>query len=127
MSKKILIIHGPNLNLLGERETSIYGSTSLEEINQDLATLAKDLKIGLETYQSNIEGEIINAIHGAKGKIDAIVINPGGYTHSSVAIRDAISAIKIPTIEVHLSNIHAREEFRQKSVIAPVAVGQISG
>jgi len=127
MAVKILVIHGPNLNLLGERETSVYGKTSLEDVNRELKTLAKELKVDVTTYQNNVEGEIINAIQGAKGKFGAIVINPGGYTHSSVAIRDAIAAVKIPTVEVHLSNIYAREEFRQKSVIAPVAAGQISG
>jgi 3-dehydroquinate dehydratase-2 len=128
MAKKILVIHGPNLNLLGDREVDTYGKTSLEEINDRLAELARELKVEMETYQSNVEGEIVNAIQGAKKKkVDVLVINPGGYTHYSVAIRDAIAGVKIPTIEVHLSNIYAREEFRHKSVIAPVAVGQISG
>ncbi|MFC1511377.1 type II 3-dehydroquinate dehydratase [Candidatus Margulisiibacteriota bacterium] len=127
MTSKILVIHGPNLNLLGERETSVYGKTSLEDVDKELKSLAKQLKVEIETYQNNVEGEIINAIQGARGKFGAIVINPGGYTHSSVAIRDAIAAVKIPTVEVHLSNIYSREEFRQKSVIAPVAAGQISG
>lgn len=124
---KILIIHGPNLNLLGDRETDVYGKLTLTDINQELAKLAKELKIEIEIFQSNIEGEIVNAIQNAKGKILAIVINPGGYTHYSVAIRDSISAVKIPTVEVHLSNIYSREEFRQKSVIASVAAGQITG
>lgn len=124
---KLLVIHGPNLNLLGEREVGIYGKLSLKEIDKQLKALAKKEKVEIETYQSNIEGEIVNAIQRAKGKFRAIVINPGGYTHYSVAIRDAIAATKIPTVEVHLSNIYAREEFRQKSVIAPVASGQIAG
>ncbi|MFH1826288.1 MAG: type II 3-dehydroquinate dehydratase [bacterium] len=124
---KVLIIHGPNLNLLGERETGVYGKTTLADINRQLGVRSGELGVELETIQSNVEGEIINAIQGAKGNIDAIVINPGGYTHTSVAIRDAISAVKVLTIEVHLSNIHAREEFRQKSIIAPVCVGQVAG
>lgn len=127
MPNKILVIHGPNLNLLGEREEDVYGKNSLEDINKKLKALAKELIIEIEAYQSNVEGEIINAIQGAKGKFGAIVINPGGYTHTSVAIRDAIAAVKIPTVEVHLSNIYSREEFRHKSVVAPVAVGQIAG
>ncbi|MEK7376139.1 MAG: type II 3-dehydroquinate dehydratase [Candidatus Margulisiibacteriota bacterium] len=125
--KKILVIHGPNLNLLGEREPGIYGDVSLSEINKKLGSLAKELGVEIETYQSNVEGEIVNAIQNALGKFSAIVLNPGGYTHYSVAIRDAISAVKIPTVEVHLSNIYSREEFRQKSVIAPVCAGQIAG
>ncbi|MBU0672828.1 MAG: type II 3-dehydroquinate dehydratase [Candidatus Margulisbacteria bacterium] len=127
MVNKILVVHGPNLNLLGSREENVYGKVSLEDINNKLVALAKELKVDLETYQSNVEGEIVNTIQAAKGKIGAIVINPGGYTHYSVAIRDAIAAVKIPTVEVHLSNIYAREEFRQKSVIAPVVAGQIAG
>jgi 3-dehydroquinate dehydratase II len=125
--KKILVIHGPNLNLLGDRETSVYGSVTLDSINAELKKEAAGLGAEIEVFQSNIEGEIVNAVQQAKGKFDAIVINPGGYTHYSVAIRDAIAAVKVPTVEVHLSNIYAREEFRQKSVIAPVAVGQIAG
>jgi 3-dehydroquinate dehydratase-2 len=125
--KKILIIHGPNLNLLGEREPEQYGSVTMEQINGDLKKLAAELGVEIETFQSNIEGEIVNAVQNARGKFFAIVLNPGGYTHYSVAIRDAISAVKIPTIEVHLSNIYSREEFRQKSVIAPVCAGQIAG
>ena len=127
MAKKILVIHGPNLNLLGEREEDVYGKTSLDDINVKLKDLAESFSIELETIQSNVEGEIVNAIQGAKGDFAAIVINPGGYTHYSVAIRDAIAAVKLPTVEVHLSNIYAREEFRHKSVIAPVASGQIAG
>lgn len=127
MAKKILIIHGPNLNLLGTREPKVYGKVTLARINSELKSLAKKEGIEIEIAQTNIEGEIVNLIHKAKKIFKAIVINPGGYTHYSVAIRDAISSVKIPTIEVHLSNIHAREEFRHKSVIAPVAVGQISG
>ncbi len=127
MTKQILVIHGPNLNLLGDREASVYGQKTLEEINAQIHEEAAKIGLNAEFFQNNVEGEIVNAIHAAKNKFSAIIINPGGYTHYSVAIRDAISAVKIPTIEVHLSNIYAREEFRHKSVIAPVAVGQIAG
>ncbi len=127
LMKKILVIHGPNLNLLGDRENEIYGKTTLDDINNEMKSLAGQLGAEIDFYQSNIEGEIVNAVQNARGKFDALVINPGGYTHYSVAIRDAISAVKVPTVEVHLSNIHAREEFRQKSVISPVTKGQIIG
>jgi len=126
--KKILVIHGPNLNLLGQRETDIYGGTTLEEINKQLAALAKKEGAELVLVQSNHEGEIVDVIGKApKDGIAAILINPAAYTHTSVAIRDAVAAVKIPTVEVHLSNIYAREDFRHKSLIAPVAHGQISG
>lgn len=125
--KKILVIHGPNLNLLGDRENNIYGDTTLEGINNEVRSLAGELGMDIDFFQSNVEGEIVNAVQKAKGTYSVVIINPGGYTHYSVAIRDAISAVQIPAIEVHLSNIHAREEFRQKSVIAPVAKGQIMG
>ena len=125
--RKILVIHGPNLNLLGTREVDVYGSTTIEEINKDLNEAAKASKVTLEIMQSNHEGEIVEKIGGAKGKFNAILINPAAYTHTSVAIRDAISAVSIPTVEVHLSNIYAREEFRHTSLIAPVAKGQVSG
>lgn len=123
---KILVIHGPNLNLLGTREMKIYGTQSLEEIDKDMRKLAKELGLELTIRQSNHEGEIVELIQNSGG-YSAIIINPAAYTHTSIAIRDAISAVKIPTIEVHLSNIYRREEFRQKSLIAPVATGQISG
>lgn len=126
--KKILIIHGPNLNLLGKRETDIYGHASLDKIDKSLAKEARGLKLSIEIFQSNHEGEIVQKIQDApKAKFDAIIINPAAYTHTSVAIRDAVSAIDVPVIEVHLSNIYAREEFRHTSLIAPVAAGQISG
>ncbi len=126
--KKILIIHGPNLNLLGQREPDVYGKFTLEDINKKLKDLAKSKNIALEIIQTNSEGEIVDSLHNAQKKeIKAVVMNPGGYTHSSVAIRDAISAVKIPLVEVHISNIYSREEFRHKSLIAPVAVGQIAG
>jgi len=124
---KILIIHGPNLNLLGEREVDLYGKTTLDEINRSLKKLAHEEAVEIKIIQSNSEGEIIEAIQKAKEKAKAMVINPGAYTHYSIAIRDAIASVNIPAIEVHLSNIYAREEFRAQSVIAPVAVGQISG
>lgn len=124
---KILVIHGPNLNLLGKREPEIYGTKDIEAINKELLARAKEEEIELETFQSDIEGEIVKTIGQAKGKVDALIINPAAYTHTSVAIRDAISATSIPTIEVHLSNIYAREEFRHQSLIAPVALGQICG
>lgn len=125
---KILVIHGPNLNLLGQREKSIYGETTLEEINARLQALAKDKGISLEILQSNHEGEIVDTIGKAKDHgISVILINPAAYTHTSVAIRDAIAAVEIPAVEVHLSNIYAREEFRHTSLIAPVCHGQVSG
>ena len=123
----VLIIHGPNLNLLGTREPEVYGSTTLEDINAMLTDEAKRLGIELRTVQSNSEGALVDAIQAAKGWADAIVMNPAAYTHTSVALRDAVSAVGIPTIEIHLSNIHAREEFRHRSLIAPVAAGQIAG
>ena len=125
--RKILVIHGPNLNLLGTREPDVYGSVTIDDINKDLKRCAKSKGISLEIMQSNHEGDIVEKIGGSKGKFDAILINPAAYTHTSVAIRDAISAVSIPTVEVHLSNIYAREEFRHTSLIAPVAMGQVSG
>lgn len=124
---KILVIHGPNLNLLGHREPSIYGATALEEINNRLREYATKHGAELQIMQSNHEGEIIDALHRACGWADGIVINAGAYTHYSYAIRDAIAAIGIRTVEVHFSNIHARESFRHSSVIAPVCLGQIAG
>ena len=125
--KKILVIHGPNLNLLGSREVKVYGKVTIDGINKDLEAIAKSKKVSLEIIQSDHEGDIVEAIGRAKAKFDAILINPAAYTHTSVAIRDAISAVDIPTVEVHLSNIYAREEFRHTSLIAPVARGQVSG
>ncbi|MES2201450.1 MAG: type II 3-dehydroquinate dehydratase [candidate division FCPU426 bacterium] len=127
MKKKILLLHGPNLNMLGTRETDIYGKSSLEAINKGLTDLAAELGVELNIFQSNHEGELVEAIQGAVGKADVIIINPAAYTHTSVAIPDAISAVKLPTIEVHLSNIYRREEFRRHSMVAAVAIGQISG
>ncbi|MBF8984439.1 type II 3-dehydroquinate dehydratase [Lutibacter sp. B2] len=124
---KILVIHGPNLNLLGIRERHIYGTKDISFVNECIKKEAEKLKIEVEIFQSNSEGSIIDKIHEAMDDKNIIIINAGAYTHYSYAIRDAIASTRIPTIEVHLSNIHAREEFRSKSVIAPVCVGQISG
>lgn len=120
-------MNGPNLNLLGEREPGIYGNESLASINSALAAEGEKLGATLDFFQSNHEGELIDKLHAARGEYSAIILNAGAYTHYSIAIRDAIAAIKLPVIEVHLSNIHSREEFRHTSVIAPVCKGQISG
>lgn len=124
---KILVIHGPNLNLLGTREPEIYGTLSLDQINSSLKQLAVDLGCEISSIQSNSEGALVDAIQSARGVCQGILINPAAYTHTSVAIRDALAAVDLPTVEVHLSNIHKREEFRHHSFVAPVAVGQISG
>ena len=124
---KILVLHGPNLNLLGSREPDVYGTVTLESVDAMLEEEAKARGVELKTVQSNSEGELVSAIQEAASWADALIINPAAYTHTSVALRDAISAVGIPAIEVHLSNIYAREEFRHHSYIAPVAVGQISG
>ncbi len=124
--RKILVIHGPNLNLLGKRKPEVYGDMDLEKINGEIKKFSKDNDFEVKIIQSNEEGEIVDAIQKTDG-FSAIVINPGGYTHTSVAIRDAIEAVDIPTVEVHLSNIYAREDFRHVSMSAPVCVGQISG
>jgi 3-dehydroquinate dehydratase-2 len=123
----ILVLHGPNLNLLGQREPGIYGWTSLDDINQLLEEEAQRLQVKISALQSNHEGVLIDAIHNAYGQHQGILINPGAYTHTSVAIRDAIAGVALPTVEVHLSNVYRREEFRHHSYIAPVAIGQISG
>ncbi|MGF1591398.1 MAG: type II 3-dehydroquinate dehydratase [Pleurocapsa sp.] len=123
----ILVLHGPNLNLLGLREPNIYGSVTLAEINRALELDGKKLKVSVDCLQSNCEGVLIDAIHKARTKYQGIIINAGAYTHTSVAIRDAVAGVAIPTVEVHLSNIYTREEFRHHSYIAPVAIGQISG
>jgi len=125
--KKILVIHGPNLNLLGKREPDIYGRVTLQQINNELKKIAKKRKVGLTIKQSNYEGEIVGLIGKMNNKYDALLINPAAYTHTSVAIRDAIAAAGILTVEVHLSNIYSREEFRQKSLVSPVAKGTIMG
>lgn len=124
---KILVLHGPNLNLLGKREPSVYGRLTLDELNRRLNDFAAELGVEVICRQSNHEGELIDILHNAAAEVDAVVFNPGAYTHYSFALRDAVSSLGIPTIEVHLSNIYAREDFRRNSVIAPVAAGQISG
>lgn len=124
---KILVLHGPNLNLLGTREPDIYGRVTLDRINAELETLAAELGCELTIIQSNSEGELVGAIQSAMGIYRGILINPAAYTHTSVAIRDALSAVGLAVVEVHLSNIHKREEFRRHSFVAPVAVGQICG
>lgn len=123
----ILVLHGPNLNLLGVREPEVYGTLTLDDINSALAGLAAELGCSLSIVQSNSEGEIVDTIQAAIGRFNGILINPAAYTHTSVAIRDALSAVSLPVVEVHLSNIHRRESFRRRSYIAPVSVGQICG
>ncbi len=124
---KILVIHGPNLQLLGVRNPEVYGSVDLDTINQQLRAIAAENQSSIDVHQSNHEGEIVDTIGRSRGEYSGILINPAAYTHTSVAIRDAVEAAQIPTVEVHLSNIYARESFRQHSLIAPVCVGQISG
>jgi len=124
---KILLLHGPNLNLLGWREPGIYGTVGFDEINARMKRVAAENGAELRVFQSNSEGALVDAIHDARNWADGIVINPGAYAHYSIAIRDALSAVKLPTIEVHLSNVHAREEFRHKLVLSPVCVAVICG
>lgn len=124
---KVLFLNGPNLNLLGTREPEVYGRTTLTDIESKVRQRAQSLKVVVDFRQSNLEGELVGWIQEAKGRFDAIVINAAAYTHTSIALRDAISAVAVPTIEIHLSNIHAREEFRHRSLIAPVCRGQICG
>lgn len=126
-NKKVLVVHGPNLDRLGKREKSIYGDLSLEELNQEIADVAKKLNLDVELYQSNKEGELVSKINSAGPAYDFLIINPGAYTHTSYAIQDAIRASDLPAIEVHLSNIGAREAFRRFSVVAPACIGTIAG
>jgi 3-dehydroquinate dehydratase II len=126
-SVTVLVIHGPNLNLLGEREVSIYGRTRLAEINRRLRELGKELQLKVQTFQSNSEGAIVDRIQQARGHVDALLINPAGYTHTSMAIRDAVLALDVPVVEVHLSNIYRREPMRHHSMLADVAHGRIMG
>jgi 3-dehydroquinate dehydratase-2 len=127
MKKRILVIHGPNINLTGFREPGVYGKETLEDINSEILHLAEEEGLECTVFQSNHEGAIIDELHRAMNECDGVIINAGAYTHYSYAIRDAISAIRIPCVEVHFSNIHGRDEFRQRSVIAPVCAGQIAG
>jgi 3-dehydroquinate dehydratase-2 len=124
---KILLLHGPNLNLLGEREPDVYGKITLDEINDRITALGEERGVEIRILQSNSEGGIIDAIQDARHWADGLMINPGGFTHYSIAIRDAITAVNLPTMEVHLTNIFAREDFRHKSVIAPVCIGSVIG
>ena len=124
---KILVIHGPNLNLLGRRENSLYGTSTLQSIEQELSVIASELGVAIEFFQSNREGELVDTIHGAVDRVDGILVNPAAYTHTSIALRDAFLAVEIPFVEVHLSNVHAREEFRHKSMLADCAIGSVVG
>jgi len=124
---KVVVIQGPNLNMLGHREQKIYGPMKLEDIHNQMSAFAEQNGIEIEFFQSNLEGEIVDKIQECLGEASGIIINPAAYTHTSIAIRDAIAAVQIPTVEVHLSNVYAREEFRQKSLTAPVCAGQITG
>jgi len=124
---ELQVVHGPNLNMLGLREPSVYGYSTLEEINQDLILLAGSLGVSIDCFQSNSEGDLVSCIQATFGRKHGILINPAAYTHTSIALRDAIVAVSLPVVEVHLSNIHGREAFRHNSYIAPIAIGQVCG
>ena len=123
----ILVLNGPNLNLLSQREPEVYGQMTLSEIDQRLKSVGENMGLEVRAYQSNVEGELIDALHDARDWASGVIFNPGGYTHTSVALRDAVAAIDLPVIEVHLSNVDAREEFRRRSLISPVCMGKIAG
>ena len=125
--KTILVLHGPNLNLLGKREPDVYGSTTLDEINKQIKAEAKRLDLAIEILQTNHEGELIDVLHKARQQASGVIINPGGLTHTSVSLRDAIAASELPAVEVHLSNIFAREDYRRKSITADACVGMVAG
>lgn len=124
---RVLVIHGPNLNLLGTREPGIYGAQTLDDVNVRLAHLGEELQVALEFLQSNHEGTLVDAVQAARGRFDGLLLNLGAYTHTSIAIRDALAAVSIPFVEVHLSNLHAREAFRQRSMVADLAIGLVMG
>jgi len=124
---KVLVLNGPNLNRLGQREPGVYGTATLAEIEQKISALAARLGAGVEFYQSNHEGDLVDSIHRAEGAYDAVLFNPGAFAHYSIALRDAVASVTVPVVEVHLSNVHAREDFRRKLVISPVAAGTIAG
>jgi len=125
--KQVAVIHGPNLNMLGKREVGIYGGKTMEDINGDIAGEARNLDVDVEFYQSNSEGDLVTFIQECRGRVDGIILNAGAYTHYSIALRDAITAAEVVTVEVHISNVYKREPFRHVSVIAPVCIGQICG